>query len=373
MALYIGVMSGTSLDGVDVAIADISEQQCRLIAATTYAYPADLQHALSALIRSPQCHLAEFAQLDIALGRFIADCIAELLTQQSLTPDNITAIGSHGHTVFHQPDPISGFSLQIGNGHHIAAATDITTVADFRQRDMALHGQGAPLVPAFHHAMFAHASPACIVANIGGIANITVLAQQQAVIGYDTGPGNGLMNAWIQRHQQLSYDDKGQWANKGRCHPELLAQMLADPYFAMTSPKSTGAEYFNLNWIDRQLATYPHDITDCDVQATLLQLTAESVTQAIQVHTSNAPVYLCGGGVHNTALVAAIQRLLPTQLISSTSELGIDPDWVEACAFAWLAYRTLNGKSGNLSSVTGASAESVLGAIYPAYRSSSAS
>ncbi len=368
MALYIGVMSGTSLDGLDVVIVDImTDQQFVLKAAKTYEFSAELHKKLSDLVLSPQCHLSHFAQLDIELGQFIAQSIQHILADNQLSHYDINAIGSHGHTLFHSPDSSPSFSLQIGNGHHICSDTGITTVTDFRQRDMAIGGQGAPLVPAFHQAMLSQFNTACVVANIGGIANITTLIPNQPVIGFDTGPGNGLMNAWIQRHHRVDYDHNGEWAKQGQCHPTLLQHLLSDPYFAQASPKSTGKEYFNLAWLDKILAKIDINIPSCDVQATLLQLTAISLSQAIKDQNAGiSHVYLCGGGVHNLALVEHIQQLLPDKEVTTTSALGLDPDSVEAAAFAWLAYRTTIGKPGNLSSVTGADHTTLLGAIYPA-------
>ncbi|RKZ84536.1 MAG: anhydro-N-acetylmuramic acid kinase, partial [Gammaproteobacteria bacterium] len=253
MSLYIGVMSGTSLDGIDIAIVDVTNNnKCQLIAAQTFPFPTALHDKLLALITSQQCALKELGEVDVELGQITAQAINHLLTKHQLDANNISAIGSHGQTLFHAPNSDYPFSMQIGNGNVIAEQTGITTVADFRQRDIAAGGQGAPLVPAFHSELFADDHEDRVIVNIGGISNLTLLPanKDQAVTGFDTGPGNVLLDGWIQRHQQQTYDNQGQWAASGQCNDELLTSLLDEPYFQQAIPKSTGRELFNLNWLD---------------------------------------------------------------------------------------------------------------------------
>ncbi|MCL4135537.1 UNVERIFIED_CONTAM: hypothetical protein GTU68_059555 [Idotea baltica] len=359
-------MSGTSLDGVDVAIVDIRQSKdCRVIAAKTFDFPSHLRRRLERLLDDPVCHLKDLGQLDVFLGRFIGQTVNALLAQFAISHQDIIAIGCHGHTLYHSPEGDLPFSLQIGNANVIAELTQITTVADFRQRDIAASGQGAPLVPAFHQALFSMPDSARVILNIGGIANVTVLDPQQGVAGFDTGPGNGLMNAWIHQHLGQAYDQSGNWAARGQPNVRLLTCMLADPYFSQGIPKSTGREYFNLTWLQHRLNEVNESIDIIDVQATLLSLTVTSIAQAIALYApASNYVYVCGGGVHNTQLMQSLQLQLSATSVTSTADLRLDPDWVEAAAFAWLAYRTIHQKTGNLPSVTGAKHATILGAIY---------
>ena len=366
MPYFIGVMSGTSLDGIDVAIVDLNDAASfELITARTFSFPIDLYEQLQTAINSPKFHLKELGHLDTALGQFIGKIIKKVLDQQKISPGMITAIGSHGHTLFHSPSGLAPFSLQIGDPNVIAELTGITTIADFRQRDIAAGGQGAPLVPAFHAEFFSDTKQPRAIINIGGIANITLLDKRHPILGFDTGPGNGLLDAWSKLHQGQPYDDNGNWAASGLCHHGLLAQMLMDPYFHEPIPKSTGREYFNLKWLMHQLKDFGEKLLTADVQATLLELTAHTISLDISHYCSDVEaVYVCGGGVHNKHLLKSLQRLLKNKPVLSTEQLGLHPNWVEATAFAWLAYRTLNRQSGNLPSVTGARRAVVLGAIY---------
>jgi len=368
MPCFIGIMSGTSLDGVDVAIVDFDDvSSCHLIAAKTFPFPDKLRIDLQALMNRPKCQLQTLGQVDIALGQFIAQIIQQFLTEQNINPNMIAAIGSHGHTIFHSPDTDMPFSLQIGNANVIAEATGIATIADFRQRDIAAGGQGAPLVPAFHAELFTDTKQARAIVNIGGIANITRLDQSQPILGFDTGPGNVLLDAWISQHLQKPYDDGGRWATEGKCHQDLLTQLLADPYFHKPIPKSTGREYFNLPWLNQHLHVLDQSVSAVDTQATLLELTASSISRDIRRYCDTvSAVYICGGGAHNDALMMRMQSLLNDKDVATTERLGLHPDWVEATAFGWLAYRTLNQQTGNLPSVTGAKHAVVLGTIYPA-------
>ena len=368
MSLYIGVMSGTSLDGIDITIVDFaSSSEWQLIAAQTFPFPVALRDKLLALITTQQCELSKLGEVDIALGQITAQSINSLLAKHQIDARDISAIGSHGQTLFHAPNSDYPFSMQIGNGNVIAELTGITTVADFRQRDIAAGGQGAPLVPAFHSELFANDHEDRVIVNIGGISNLTLLAanKDHVVTGFDTGPGNVLLDGWIQRHQQQTYDKQGQWAASGKCNDELLTILLDEAYFQQSIPKSTGRELFNMKWLDDKLIELNNPISAADVQATLVQLTAYTIANEIKCHLdSSKTIFICGGGAHNDYLVSQIQVLLADKKVSTTDALGLHPDWVEACAFAWLAYKTLNNQSGNMPAVTGASHPVILGAIY---------
>ncbi|MDH5591226.1 MAG: anhydro-N-acetylmuramic acid kinase [Gammaproteobacteria bacterium] len=362
-------MSGTSLDGIDIAITDFSSSAgtCSLIAAQTFPFPEQLRENLSELIQKQHCKLSDLGQLDIKLGQFISLCIKQLLSQQQLDAHDITAIGSHGQTIFHQPDSDYPFSMQIGNGNVIAEETGITTIVDFRQRDIAAGGQGAPLVPAFHYELFASAQEDRAIINIGGISNISLLPSDnnRVVTGFDTGPGNVLLDGWILRNQHQTYDNHGQWAASGKCNDDLLALMLNEPYFQQPIPKSTGRELFNMAWLDNKLSALNKPITAVDVQSTLVELTSHGIAESITKFGDTCKtVFVCGGGAHNDSLISRLKSLVTGKHVTTTEELGLHPDWVEACAFAWLAYQTLHQQAGNLPSVTGATHPVVLGAIY---------
>ncbi|HEB55729.1 MAG TPA: anhydro-N-acetylmuramic acid kinase [Gammaproteobacteria bacterium] len=368
MSYYIGLMSGTSLDAVDAALVYFHKQDCQLRQHIAFPIADDIRRQALSLLNPGDNELARLCRLDVQLGRLFAKAVETLLAQANLDSSAIRAIGSHGQTLRHYPDDEFPTSLQIGDPNIIAEQTGITTVADFRRRDMAAGGQGAPLVPAFHQAMLHDSRYNRVVVNIGGIANITVLAKDlnQAVIGFDTGPGNALLDSWTQQRRQQRYDKEGQWAASGTCHQALLDDLLNDPYFEQIPPKSTGRETFNLQWLKKSLQNFPA-LTPADIQATLVELTAISIARAILKHSSNTEqIFICGGGIHNTFLMQRLAAHLPKQTIQSTSSAGIDPDWVEAMAFAWLARQTLNGKTGNLASVTGACQPLILGGIYPA-------
>ncbi|MDF1589191.1 MAG: anhydro-N-acetylmuramic acid kinase [Gammaproteobacteria bacterium] len=368
MGLYIGIMSGTSLDGLDVVVIEYSDTHSfKLIAAETFPFPNKLDHRLSELISTTNCKLLDLGQLDIELGQVIADCITILLNKNNIAASDINAIGSHGQTLFHSPDSPFPFSMQIGNGNTIAQQTNITTITDFRQRDIAAGGQGAPLVPVFHKELFADGHTDRAIVNIGGISNITLLPanSSSAILGFDSGPGNGLLNAWIQSHRNTPFDKDGIWAASGQCHDALLELLMNEAYFGISIPKSTGRELFNLTWLNNKLAQLDQPVAAADVQATLIQLTVKSIADAMARYASNVKeMYLCGGGTHNTFLISQLRKDLPDLSIQSTQVLGLHPDWVEASAFAWLAYKTLNKQSGNLTSVTGAKQSVILGATY---------
>lgn len=360
---YLGLMSGTSLDGIDAVLVEISESGTTLIANYYLPYPAGLREQLLALHQSTTDELHRTALAANQLARLYAQSSNELLRSSRTGPDTVQAIGCHGQTIRHRPD--AGYTLQIGNAALLAELTGITVVADFRSRDIAAGGQGAPLVPAFHAAVLASPSRHRLIANIGGIANLTDLPITGPAKGFDCGPGNMLMDAWIQSCLNQKHDEGGAWAASGRVIPTLLNKLLAQPFLAAPPPKSTGREQFNLDWLNQHLQG--NEPTE-DVQATLLELTARTLTDAAMRYcTGYQEMYVCGGGAHNQALMARLVALThPPARVASTAELGIAPDWMEAMAFAWLARQCLHRQPVNLPEVTGASGARVLGAIYPA-------
>ena len=362
---YIGVMSGTSLDGVDVVLAAIDDRMVAQQASLSWPIPVSLKEAILAICQGQQLTLSQLGQLDSRLGKLFADAVLALLKQENLRPQEIVAIGCHGQTVWHEPLGDAPHTLQIGDNNQIVARTGITVVGDFRRRDIALGGQGAPLVPAFHQALLAHPVERRMVLNIGGIANLSLLFPGQPVRGYDTGPGNMLMDAWIWRQKGQPYDKDARWAKAGNVIRPLLQQMLSDPWFARPSPKSTGREYFNYGWLERLLAHFP-GLSGSDVQATLAELTAVSIAEQVLLSGGCERLMICGGGGRNPLVMARLAGLLPGIEVGTTDEAGISGDDMEALAFAWLAWRTIAGLPGNLPSVTGASQPSVLGAIFPA-------
>lgn len=361
---YIGVMSGTSLDGVDVVLAAIDQQRVVQLASYCHPFPVALRQDLLAICQGQVLTLSQLGQIDTRLGRLFTEAVQTLLQRQGIASEEITGIGCHGQTVWHEPCGEAPNTLQIGDNNQIVAATGITVVGDFRRRDMALGGQGAPLVPAFHEAILRHPDERRMVLNIGGIANLTLLLPGKPVAGYDTGPGNILLDAWIWHHQRRGYDKNGEWASQGSQVLPLLHQMLADPWFARLAPKSTGREYFNLSWIEQQLTSFP-GLAPQDVQATLVALTATSIAEQVILSGGCERLLICGGGSRNPLLMSRIGALLPGIEVGSTDDAGISGDDMEALAFAWLAYRTLSGLPGNLPSVTGAREASIIGAIYP--------
>jgi len=364
--LYIGLMSGTSADGIDAALVDFSGQP-RLLATSHFPFPAELQARIRAVRRDSP--LYEVATLDALLGERFADAALTLLRRSGHSADDIRAIGSHGQTVWHEPNGAVPFTLQIGDPNLIAERTGITTIADFRRRDVAAGGQGAPLVPAFHAEVFGSASEDRCVLNLGGIANITVLpaGAPERTLGFDTGPANTLLDAWIGRHRGERYDRDGVWAARGRIIPELLAKLLDDDYFRQAPPKSTGPERFNLDWLDTQLASLA--AAPEDVQATLAELTAVTVAEAVRMHAPRTQrLLVCGGGSRNGTIMERLRQHLPGCVVELTDRHGIGAEHVEACAFAWLARQTLHGRAGNLPAVTGARRRVILGGVYQSGR-----
>lgn len=364
MDKYIGLMSGTSLDAIDAVLVSFEASSPRLLAHYSLSLDAALRQSLESLQQPGDDELNKLAQLDIKLARLFSEAVSGLLAEAGCKAEEIIAIGSHGQTVRHIPEGDYRTTYQIGDPNLIAELTGITTVADFRRRDMAAGGQGAPLVPAFHNQVFRKPGLNRVIVNIGGIANLTILPadEEEAVIGFDTGPGNGLMDAWIFKHRGQQYDQDGEWAASGELMPDLLEKLLTDPYFKLPAPKSTGKEYFHLNWLEKQL---PPKAKAEDVQATLCELTAISINNAIQqTAPASDEIYICGGGMHNQQLIKRLEELSAPIMVTSTQSLGIAPDWVEAICFAWLAKQTLHQQPGNLPSVTGASRNVILGGIF---------
>jgi anhydro-N-acetylmuramic acid kinase len=361
---YIGLMSGTSMDGIDAVLVQFSDSSVNIIATHEYPYADTLRHALlNAVATPPDQPVDNIGALDRQVGEHFRDAALALIAECGVPATDIRAVGSHGQTIRHQPDAIKPYSLQIGNPTIIADGTGITTVADFRSADIAAGGQGAPLVPPFHDWLFGGADRDRVILNIGGIANVTILRADGApVIGFDTGPGNTLLDRWIHRHRKRPFDRNGAWAASGSCIGELLEELLSFGYFRLEPPKSTGLEDFNLDWLlQYDIAAY----APADVQATLSELTARSIAEAVQHHAPGAAeLFVCGGGAYNADLLRRLGRNLPETLIGSTADVGLDPEWVEAVAFAWLAMRAINNETGNLPSVTGAGHKVVLGTIH---------
>ena len=355
-------MSGTSLDGIDVVLAIFNDSSCQLLHSHFQPFDIALHAELLALNQAGANELERAALAANMLSSSYAAAIQGLLESPGVRADQVKAIGCHGQTVRHRPD--LGFTIQLANPALLAELTGITVVADFRSRDIAAGGQGAPLVPAFHASLFSHPERHRVIVNIGGISNLTSLPPKESVLGFDCGPGNLLLDVWASLHLGQPYDKDGAWAKSGRVLPELLRQLLAEPFFAEQPPKSTGRDLFNLPWLQRHLLP---DYAPADIQSTLLQLTVEGIAAAILDYCGKAgEIYLCGGGAHNGELVRRLKLRLPDRTIALTNALGIEPDWVEAFAFAWLARQALHSQPGNLPEVTGARGPRILGGVYPA-------
>ena len=362
---YIGIMSGTSLDAIDLVIARRSADGFKQVAGFAAELPEDLRSRLLTICRDKQVDLLTLGEVDHLFALTCADALNQLLKDNRFSAAQICAIGSHGQTIFHSPLGRYPFSLQIGDANLLAARTGITCVADFRRMDMAYGGQGAPLVPAFHQALFARQGENRVILNIGGIANISLLTSTSKVLGYDTGPGNMLMDAWINRVQGKHFDKDGQFAKQGNMQPALLSQLLSDPYFALPAPKSTGREKFNLAWLEEQLTALADNVfSDADIQRTLLEFTALTISEQIKMHNTGCEVFVCGGGALNPMLMSRLQSLMPLHKIGDTNALGVDPMFVEAIAFAWLAEQRILARAVPLKSVTGAKQDAILGAVY---------
>lgn len=368
-SLFIGLLSGTSLDAIDAALVSFEDEYPQLIKTLSYPMPAAFKEQCLAISTSGHCSIDEIGSLDAKAGELFANAVIALINQAHISPKQIRAIGSHGQNLRHRPDLSPPFTLQIGDPNIIAERTGILTIADFRRRDIAAGGQGAPLAPAFHAAAFGSPTHNRVILNIGGMSNITLLPADKAlpIRGFDTGPGNCLMDSWAKCHLNTPYDMEGRFAASGSIHTDLLQLCLKDPYFSKIPPKSTGREYFNLEWLKAKIAQFNINIDHLlpeDIQATLLALTAHSVTNAIREYGyPESEVFVCGGGAHNRFLMESLSVLLKGP-VHSTDILGVPPDWVEAMLFAWLAKQTLEGKAGNCPAVTGASKAIALGGLF---------
>lgn len=355
-------MSGTSLDGIDAVLVDFGQAQPRLLARHYAPFDAALRNELLVLHQPGDNELHRTQLAGNRLAQLYAAAVNALLGSANSSNAKIRAIGCHGQTIRHRPE--HGYTLQIGNAAMLAELTGITVVSDFRSRDLAAGGQGAPLVPAFHDKVLRHPGSHRVIVNIGGISNLTNLPPDLPATGFDCGPGNLLLDAWIAQHLSKPYDDKGAWAASGTILPALLEQMLGEPFFSLPPPKSSGRDLFNMAWLHTKLQG--GELAQ-DVQVTLLELTCRTIAQAIHKYCRGAKeIYLCGGGAHNQAMRNRLVALLPDSSIQTTSALGMDGDYLEAIAFAWLAQQALQGKPANLPAVTGARHPCILGAIYPA-------
>ncbi len=367
LPLFVGLMSGTSADGIDAALVQFpAEGGCRFVHGHTFDWKAETRAALVALGQGAEpASLDALGQLDAEAGVAFATAANALLAQAGIDRAQVRAIGSHGQTIRHRPTSSPGFTWQIGDANRIAELTGITTVADFRRRDVAAGGHGAPLMPAFHLAMLGSSGEDRAVLNLGGIANLSLLARDGSLRGFDTGPANALLDGWCQRHLGAAFDAGGAFAARGRVDEALLARLLDDAWFALPPPKSTGREQFHLDWVEARIGGA--SLAPADVQATLLELTAATVADALLAHLPGVKrMLVCGGGVRNPLLLQRIAARLPGVEVVSSAAYGLDPDYMEAMGFAWLARETLAGRPGNLPSVSGARGPRILGAIYPA-------
>ncbi len=363
--LYIGLMTGTSADGIDAALIDCCVEPPGLIATYFHPYPTEIKSKIVDTINATSVNLDDFFLLDRYIAQELATASCNLLCKAHHTSDDVIAIGSHGQTIRHRPNPPYCFTVQLGDPNIITARTGIDVVADFRRADMAIGGQGAPLAPLFHDSVLRQQGKNNVVVNLGGIANITVLADNQKTIGFDTGPANSLMDLWIKKIKGMSHDNNGEWAASGSVDSVLLNQMLKDPYFSMQAPKSTGREYFGIDWLENVLSF--SNTENHNIQTTLCELTATTIARAInQYCTQIDQIFLCGGGQKNNALVTRIKNHFLQTSIWSTSKLGLDPDFLEAIIFGWLAHRHITKLPGNMPSVTGSNHTTICGCQYRA-------
>lgn len=360
---YVGLMSGTSMDAIDAALVEF-DNKAKLKLYREYPIDNSLRHQIRLI--NEKSDLGHIADLDHELGHLFAKAVNDLLKEANVSSDQVNAIGSHGQTILHKPNTTHKTSIQIADPNIICAETGITTVADFRRMDMAFGGQGAPLASAFHQYQFQKDNKSLVILNIGGIANITLLPSDNSkVIGFDTGPGNGLLDDWIQLNKDEEYDKDSAWALSGKINNELLEQLLSDNYFSLAAPKSTGREYFNLDWLKKYLSKHNSEIPPEDVQATLLKLTVQTISNAINnIAKEYEEVLLCGGGAYNPAFLKSLQDLLPDMKVSTTEDYGLTPDCIEAVTFAWLAKQRIENKPANIPDVTGAKKKVLLGGVY---------
>jgi anhydro-N-acetylmuramic acid kinase len=363
--IYIGVMSGTSMDGIDVAIVDFSSFPPTLLHCSTQPYEAALRRKIQHITDEQRVSLDALFSLDTELGIAYAEAINLALGTIEMGAEQVVAIGNHGQTICHNPNSIHSYTAQLGDPNRIATLTGIDTVADFRRKDLAVGGQAAPLAPAFHRYVFQSDTENRVVINIGGIANITSLPanRDEPIIGFDTGPGNCLLDHWTKRHRQTEYDSDGAWGASGEIQPELLQKMLTDEaYFSAAPPKSTGTDYFNLTWLAKFLKP---EFKACDVQATLTELTAVTIANSLNLlDTKPAACFICGGGSHNSYLLERLGKALPQSRVMTTDALVIDPDFVEAIAFAWLARERILLRPANITDVTNATKPVILGGLF---------
>lgn len=366
MGKYIGIMSGTSFDGIDAVLVDFSGDTPKTLGDISIAMPEATQAALHSISQTQASHpLNNLYTLDTQLGQLYSDAVQKLLKETNTNAADVTAIGCHGQTIRHFPNATPAFTVQIGDPNIVAAKTGITTVADFRRRDLAFGGQGAPLAPLFHHAFMLSPDENRAVLNIGGFANISLLPKTGKVTGFDTGPGNVLMDVWMQSQQNKNFDDKGQYAASGTVNKNLLSRLLQHPFFALKPPKSTGRDDFNLDWLQSILQGCPETIKSEDVQATLAELTAFTIAQAIQDNQPDTEkLFICGGGANNDDLLSRIQEHLPNVSVRTTQALGIHPQLTEASLMAWLAKQTIERKPVDLRNITGSTQPSILGGVY---------
>lgn len=363
MGFYLGLMSGTSMDAIDAALVDYDASPLRIIAAGATPFEPELKRRIAGLLDSPDnVALDELGRIDVELAQAFAGAALGLLRDAGVQAGQVTAIGSHGQTLRHRPDLSPPFTWQIGDPNTLCEMTGITVVADFRRRDVAAGGQGAPLLPVFHDQVFRSHGEDRVIANLGGIANITILRQGETVTGFDTGPANRLLDAWISLHQGRDFDAGGAWAGTGHCDDTLLARLLDEPYLNLPPPKSTGRELFNLPWLNQKLGR--SSLRPEDVQATLQQFTTMTVAAAVRKQAPGAALYVCGGGAHNAGLLHSLAQQMAPNRVATTAVLGLDPDYVEAVAFAWFARRTLEGLTSSAGSVTGAAGARILGGVY---------
>jgi len=357
------------MDGVDAALVEFSNDNIKLVNNHSHNIPSALKEKLICLsLNSADANIDMLGEADTELGLLFADAANALLEKSNFNAQQITAIGSHGQTIRHRPDLKNNFSIQIGDANRISYNTNILTVADFRRKDMAAGGEGAPLAPAFHQQVFYSAKENRAVLNIGGISNLTFLPKdkKQPSFGFDSGPGNGLMDAWIQQYKNKCFDEKGAWAASNVADEQLVNLLMQDNFISNAPPKSTGREHYNLHWLKQQLAKINTHLDAGQIQSSLCQFTCDSIIYAIEKYLPNIDTLIvCGGGTHNENLMHQLSKKLNTTKLASSEDYDVHPDWVEAIAFAWLAKQTLNNKPGNLPAVTGAKQAVILGAIYP--------
>lgn len=364
---FIGLLSGTSIDGVDCALVDFAQTPPALVATHTVEFPAPLRASILTLCTDEKISLLELGETDVALGRVFASAVNQLLAKSGVSNKEILAIGSHGQTIKHHPFGENRFTTQIGDPNTIALLTGICTITDFRRKDMAAGGQGAPLAPLFHQSFFADLTGRRAILNLGGIANVSLLRHGELpLVGFDTGPSNVLMDSWISARRELPFDKEGAWARSGTVSEDLLDALLAEPYLGLPSPKSTGRELFNAVWLDRKLAQLA-PIDAADVQATLLEFTARSIAESVDWQAEQiVALYACGGGAKNVYLMERLQQLIAPIPVASSAEAELDPQWVESMTFAWFARKAWYGDPVDTRSVTGAQQVCIHGAVYEA-------